>query len=703
MNFLCDNCKQKYHVDDEKLRGRPVTRFKCKKCSHVIEIQASSVPAEGSSDNSGMSAAPMPSEPPAPAPRTPARARPATLAGAQVAPISAAAAGASPAGAARPAPRVRSATTTGPAFGAGAAPRTPSTAAPRGPLAPSAARNAASGPSAAAILNASETGWYAGIRDLPVGPLARKDLIAKVQSGDVTADTLVWREGLDDWRPLRNVAELGDLLRIASQRMSGNLLDEMGKKAPAEKPTGPSKPAARAAPGAKVVPIGAGHKHPLSTARPMLHDDDEEATRITGVDPAIALALMASMKPLAPVESAHNELLEEAPGERTMVESTATPPPAPVTARAPSERPPPPAPPAKALSERPPPPKPEAKVEAKPEPPAPPAPATEDELPEDLFASAKAAPVLAAPMAPSGLGPLMTPSLAPGAPSMAPPPATPVMTAPLAPMAPAAPAVAPVAVQPPREEKKGLPVAVMMLFGGGMLVAGVAGGIVLSRQNQQPPAPAPVVAAPVVAPTPAPAPTPPPAPTPAPTVAEATPPPAEPEAAPAPNMAGDPAHTAAARPHHPNAPRAAAPSAQLTPEQQRLMRELGAQAGGPANSGGPVGSAATRVVPNGSNGGNGAPQDDAARGRAMMRGFEGSRITQTCWQQLLRLNPSMQSRTVTITVSVNGQGRFTGASVSNSPDPRLDSCLRSRVTTIAPIGPGSAMDAQTSVNLTVNQ
>ncbi len=62
----------------------------------------------------------------------------------------------------------------------------------------------------------SENGWYAGIRDVPVGPLSRKDLAARVAAGDVMPDTLVWREGLDDWRPLQAIAELSDLMRAAS-------------------------------------------------------------------------------------------------------------------------------------------------------------------------------------------------------------------------------------------------------------------------------------------------------------------------------------------------------------------------------------------------------------------------------------------------------------------------------------------------------
>ena len=39
MNFICEKCKQKYHVADEKLQGRAVTRFRGKKCDHIIELE----------------------------------------------------------------------------------------------------------------------------------------------------------------------------------------------------------------------------------------------------------------------------------------------------------------------------------------------------------------------------------------------------------------------------------------------------------------------------------------------------------------------------------------------------------------------------------------------------------------------------------------------------------------------------------------
>ena len=40
MKFLCENCKAKYQIADEKVAGRTV-RMKCRKCGHMIEVEAS--------------------------------------------------------------------------------------------------------------------------------------------------------------------------------------------------------------------------------------------------------------------------------------------------------------------------------------------------------------------------------------------------------------------------------------------------------------------------------------------------------------------------------------------------------------------------------------------------------------------------------------------------------------------------------------
>src|SRR5258706_8674628 len=40
MKFLCENCKAKYQIADEKVAGRTV-RMKCRKCGHMMEVEAS--------------------------------------------------------------------------------------------------------------------------------------------------------------------------------------------------------------------------------------------------------------------------------------------------------------------------------------------------------------------------------------------------------------------------------------------------------------------------------------------------------------------------------------------------------------------------------------------------------------------------------------------------------------------------------------
>lgn len=198
MDFQCDRCGQKYHVADEKLQGRAASRFKCKKCENMIllSVQGTSAP----------SVVPPPPDLAAvsPAGHSPLRAptgtvpmRPAT--------------GAPPRTSGVPGvPRPRPATTTGPAYaGAGR----PSLATARAePIAPPPALN-----------EADENGWFAGIRDVPVGPISRAELQAHINVGDASGDTLVWRDGFGDWRPLRAVPALKDLLpalRVVAPRPS---------------------------------------------------------------------------------------------------------------------------------------------------------------------------------------------------------------------------------------------------------------------------------------------------------------------------------------------------------------------------------------------------------------------------------------------------------------------------------------------------
>ena len=201
MDFQCDRCGQKYHVADEKLQGRAASRFKCKKCENMILLPGPSAPQSSMAPpvDAAPIATPVTSPLRAPTVGGPVGARPATgaIPRAGVPGVGAPGVGV---------PRARAATTTGPAYGAAAAPR------------PAPAIDTASN-----APEADEHGWFAGIRDVPVGPISRAEVQRHIHAGDVTGDTLVWRDGFGDWRPLRTVPALKDLLpplRVVAPRQS---------------------------------------------------------------------------------------------------------------------------------------------------------------------------------------------------------------------------------------------------------------------------------------------------------------------------------------------------------------------------------------------------------------------------------------------------------------------------------------------------
>ena len=42
MKFICENCKAKYQIGDDKIAGRSV-RMKCRRCGHEIHVTASQI------------------------------------------------------------------------------------------------------------------------------------------------------------------------------------------------------------------------------------------------------------------------------------------------------------------------------------------------------------------------------------------------------------------------------------------------------------------------------------------------------------------------------------------------------------------------------------------------------------------------------------------------------------------------------------
>jgi predicted Zn finger-like uncharacterized protein len=184
MKFLCGNCKAKYQIADEKVSGRTL-RMKCRRCGHDILIDghamASSVP------------------PAAPSPAALARKPGATSL--------------VPAAQGRGDPRAVTAM-------AGAAPR-PGAQRSRPPSALGQDfRRHIAAPPEVPQRTAPYDLWHVAIQDVPVGPMTRDELARKVEAGAVTGESLCWREGMDDWRPMSELPELAQVLRRAQGESS---------------------------------------------------------------------------------------------------------------------------------------------------------------------------------------------------------------------------------------------------------------------------------------------------------------------------------------------------------------------------------------------------------------------------------------------------------------------------------------------------
>ncbi len=328
MKFICENCKAKYQIGDDKIAGRSV-RMKCRRCGHLIQLSASVTEASsgegpahdvidtsfvetGSSASLSVSAllggahahahdvaaAQLREEPEEDPTRAMTREQRAALGvrESQAGPpptqqaVRASAPHATPApGAARPGfgaspagaigvPRA-AAPPGAPATGALRPGAAPLGAAARGvPVAPTAARPAAGavirpGPSAGVAGAFQKTlaegtapsdapkpassgahvphgeDWYVGVGGVPLGPVRLAVIREKALAGTVQAESLVWREGFDEWQPLKNFPELLEIVEEAQAARSGGRRPSAVPRAPtpappavSSKPTGITAP-----------------------------------------------------------------------------------------------------------------------------------------------------------------------------------------------------------------------------------------------------------------------------------------------------------------------------------------------------------------------------------------------------------------------------------------------------------------------------
>ena len=55
-----------------------------------------------------------------------------------------------------------------------------------------------------------EVQWYAGIDGQQAGPFTQDALKQLIQQGRITQDTLMWKQGMANWDPAKQISELSD-------------------------------------------------------------------------------------------------------------------------------------------------------------------------------------------------------------------------------------------------------------------------------------------------------------------------------------------------------------------------------------------------------------------------------------------------------------------------------------------------------------
>lgn len=95
--------------------------------------------------------------------------------------------------------------------------------------------------------------WYVGINDSPVGPIPLSELRARASQGQVTIDSLVWRDGFEDWKPLRSFPELLAVVEEAISSIQANRAPLIAPDFRSAAGSVIAEPAAAAAPGASIT------------------------------------------------------------------------------------------------------------------------------------------------------------------------------------------------------------------------------------------------------------------------------------------------------------------------------------------------------------------------------------------------------------------------------------------------------------------
>ena len=263
MKFVCDSCNAKYQIGDDKVAGKTL-RMKCRRCGHMIQVAAtvteSSVSQKPPQDPSvgtrqsalepsfpnadmgnedgatvvkpsplflleagGLGGVPPSTPPPGGIPRPgpsvagtsqPFRGGPRIVPPARPS-MRSSVAPAAPGTPGAASPRPQSIPGTQPVPGTQSMPGTQTQSAPG--LYGGFAR-AVNAPNKAADAPAVPTeDWYVGVNGVPLGPVRLAVLRDKAAQGQVDGESLVWREGFDEWQPAKTFPGLMAIIDEARQ------------------------------------------------------------------------------------------------------------------------------------------------------------------------------------------------------------------------------------------------------------------------------------------------------------------------------------------------------------------------------------------------------------------------------------------------------------------------------------------------------
>jgi len=145
-------------------------------------------------------------------------------------------------------------------------------------------------------LNMPGDEWFVGINGVPVGPIRLSELRTKAASGAITKESLVWRDGFEEWRPLKSFPELVAIVEEGLSSTRASLPNDVAAAA-ALGTAGAGRPATLADPFAPAAGQGVSSTPAAVTGAAVVTDDAFAAglQRRPGTSPAAWIAMVVAV------------------------------------------------------------------------------------------------------------------------------------------------------------------------------------------------------------------------------------------------------------------------------------------------------------------------------------------------------------------------------------------------------------------------